>query len=253
VAGKTGTARKSLEGQQGYAGTYVASFAGFVPATDPAFTAMVVLDQPSPIYGGLVAAPVFRAISTYALRELAVPPPPPDPGLFAGVPHAQPSAATAADEPGKTGGFTSIGAVATGPGLVDPPPAAVAPPPTAVAPPTTVAPPAPKSAPPPAPTSAPPPAPTTTAAPARVRATPPTTSLLDPIPPPPTTSPTPPPTPTPAPPPTPTPAPPPTPTPPPAARPPTPTTVHAASAADPRVAGSVGAPNGGASSPSSSP
>ncbi|HEY2427377.1 MAG TPA: penicillin-binding protein 2, partial [Acidimicrobiales bacterium] len=51
VAGKTGTAK--LVGQSGYeTGAYYASFAGFVPATDPAFTAMVVLDQPSTIYGG---------------------------------------------------------------------------------------------------------------------------------------------------------------------------------------------------------
>jgi cell division protein FtsI (penicillin-binding protein 3) len=201
VAGKTGTARKTLEGQQGYASTYVGSFAGFVPATDPAFTAMVVLDQPTPIYGGLVAAPVFQAVSTYALRELAVPPPPPDPALFAGVPHAQPSAATAADEPGKTGGFTSL-APDQGPSLLAPPPPAVATTTTLPVASTT--------------TTAPPPSPSTTAAPARgtpaasgaaattttrppatttttraptttttaQRRSPPTTSLLTPLPPP---------------------------------------------------------------------
>jgi cell division protein FtsI (penicillin-binding protein 3) len=78
VAGKTGTARKPMEGFRGYkAGAYVSSFAGFVPSERPAFTTVVMLDEPTPIYGGLVAAPVFALISQYALRELRIPPPPP--------------------------------------------------------------------------------------------------------------------------------------------------------------------------------
>src|SRR5207249_12303923 len=60
VAGKTGTARKPLEGARGYKkGAYVATFAGFVPAEAPRLSAIVVLDEPTPIYGGLVSAPVF--------------------------------------------------------------------------------------------------------------------------------------------------------------------------------------------------
>ena len=78
VAGKTGTARKTVEGIKGYkAGAYYSSFAGFVPSQKPAFTALVVLDEPTPIYGGLVSAPVFAEIARYALREFRVPPPPP--------------------------------------------------------------------------------------------------------------------------------------------------------------------------------
>jgi cell division protein FtsI (penicillin-binding protein 3) len=100
VSGKTGTARKTIEGQSGYiAGAYVASFAGFVPAERPQFTAMVVLDQPTPIFGGLASAPVFQKITSYALRELQIPPQPADPGLFAGVPKADKTVSTAADEP----------------------------------------------------------------------------------------------------------------------------------------------------------
>lgn len=77
VAGKTGTARKPLPGGTGYkAGAYMSSFAGFVPAEKPAFTIMVILDEPTPIYGGLVAAPVFAELAGYALREFRVPPPP---------------------------------------------------------------------------------------------------------------------------------------------------------------------------------
>ena len=104
VAGKTGTARKSIEGRTGYKeGAYVASFAGFVPAERPAFTAMFVLDEPTPIFGGLVSAPVFARVAPYALRQLQIPPPPADTELFNGVPHAAPTAATVADEPGANG------------------------------------------------------------------------------------------------------------------------------------------------------
>jgi cell division protein FtsI (penicillin-binding protein 3) len=85
VAGKTGTARKPLEGARGYSGQYVASFVGFVPAEAPRLAAVVVLDEPTPIYGGQVAAPVFSRIMQYALRLDRIPPPAPPPGTSAGV------------------------------------------------------------------------------------------------------------------------------------------------------------------------
>jgi cell division protein FtsI (penicillin-binding protein 3) len=76
VAGKTGTARKPLENARGYkAGAYVSSFAGFVPAEKPALTSIVMLDEPTPIYGGLVAAPVFAEVNRYGLRQFRIPPP----------------------------------------------------------------------------------------------------------------------------------------------------------------------------------
>jgi len=82
AAGKTGTARKPLEGGRGYSGQYMASFAGFVPAQDPHLAAVIVLDEPTPIYGGQVAAPVFARIMQYALRLERIPPPAnPVPGL----------------------------------------------------------------------------------------------------------------------------------------------------------------------------
>ncbi|HUP86120.1 MAG TPA: penicillin-binding protein 2 [Acidimicrobiales bacterium] len=77
VAGKTGTARKPLENARGYkAGAYVSSFAGFVPAENPSLTAIVMLDEPTPIFGGLVAAPVFAEVMRYGLRQFRIPPPP---------------------------------------------------------------------------------------------------------------------------------------------------------------------------------
>lgn len=75
VAGKTGTARKPRTDGPGYEeGAYVSSFAGFVPAEDPHITGIVILDQPTPIYGGLVAAPVFADVGRYALQEANVRP-----------------------------------------------------------------------------------------------------------------------------------------------------------------------------------
>jgi cell division protein FtsI (penicillin-binding protein 3) len=73
VAGKTGTARKPDPNRRGYlAGAYVASFIGFAPAERPAAVVAVVLDQPRPIFGGVVAAPVFREVAGAALRRLGV-------------------------------------------------------------------------------------------------------------------------------------------------------------------------------------
>ena len=64
VAGKTGTAQKTLENERGYgAGCYISSFVGMVPADDPKVVGLVILDEPrGAYYGGSVAAPVFREI-----------------------------------------------------------------------------------------------------------------------------------------------------------------------------------------------
>ena len=67
VGGKTGTAQKVREGHAGYVhGKYVVSFLGFLPADDPAFVALVVVDAPqtseADAYGGTVAAPSFAKI-----------------------------------------------------------------------------------------------------------------------------------------------------------------------------------------------
>jgi cell division protein FtsI (penicillin-binding protein 3) len=77
VAGKTGTARKFVDG--GYSNQrFFASFAGFAPAEDPRLAAIVVIDEPDydHRYGGRAAAPVFAEIMQFALRLERVPPPP---------------------------------------------------------------------------------------------------------------------------------------------------------------------------------
>ena len=73
VAGKTGTAQKPLP-TGGYGNSYVGSFAGFVPAQRPEIVVLVVLDEPSPIWGGSTAAPTFKTIAEFALRRLGVSP-----------------------------------------------------------------------------------------------------------------------------------------------------------------------------------
>jgi cell division protein FtsI (penicillin-binding protein 3) len=74
VAGKTGTAQIPTTGQDSYVtGAYMASFVGFAPAANPTFSMIVVLDRPTPIFGGTVAAPVFSQIMSYALHQWDIP------------------------------------------------------------------------------------------------------------------------------------------------------------------------------------
>jgi len=63
IAGKTGTAWKFKNGR--YTKTYSTSFCGFFPADKPKYSCIVVIDSPSKgrIYGGDVAAPVFRDLA----------------------------------------------------------------------------------------------------------------------------------------------------------------------------------------------
>ena len=84
VAGKTGTAQKLVDGQYSHS-LFNASFVGFVPSRNSEFAIVVVLDSPNDHYGGLAAAPVFRAIATAALRRNGVAPTnyPPAPFLVA--------------------------------------------------------------------------------------------------------------------------------------------------------------------------
>jgi cell division protein FtsI (penicillin-binding protein 3) len=76
VAGKTGTAKKIVNGSYRGHNDYNVSFAGFVPSRDPVFTIVVVVDSPRKVspYGGVVAAPIFQKIAEAALRHRGVRP-----------------------------------------------------------------------------------------------------------------------------------------------------------------------------------
>ncbi len=72
VAGKTGTAQR-VDPAGGYAdGRYVVSFVGYLPAEDPVYVGLVLVDdpktEPGMSYGSTVAAPVFAAIGERAVR-----------------------------------------------------------------------------------------------------------------------------------------------------------------------------------------
>ncbi|HSC28794.1 MAG TPA: penicillin-binding protein 2, partial [Vicinamibacterales bacterium] len=75
VAGKTGTAKKIVDGRYSSA-HFNASFVGFLPSRRPALTIIVVIDTPRArgYYGGTVAAPIFRRIAEASLRHLGIGP-----------------------------------------------------------------------------------------------------------------------------------------------------------------------------------
>lgn len=63
VAGKTGTAEKLTDGGYGQR-KHVVSFCGFVPVSNPQFTILIILDNPTKYtFGGTAAAPVFKQIA----------------------------------------------------------------------------------------------------------------------------------------------------------------------------------------------
>jgi len=75
VAGKTGTSQKPSRTHPGYQpGAYWGTFVGMVPAAHPVLSAIVMFDQPVPIYGGMTAAPVFSEIMRYAIARYGITP-----------------------------------------------------------------------------------------------------------------------------------------------------------------------------------
>ena len=75
VAGKTGTAQVVGAGGGYVPGRYVASFVGFAPVQDPRVAVLVMIAEPQggQYFGGVVAAPVFRAVTEDTLHYLGVP------------------------------------------------------------------------------------------------------------------------------------------------------------------------------------
>ena len=76
IAGKTGTADEPTNGQ--YQGDLAVSFAGFVPASNPQFTALVVLHSPQEHkvqrFGAFLAAPVFKQIAQIIIDQWRITP-----------------------------------------------------------------------------------------------------------------------------------------------------------------------------------
>jgi cell division protein FtsI (penicillin-binding protein 3) len=79
VAGKTGTAQKVV-GKAFSKSKYNSLFIGVVPAENPVLTIVIIVDEPKgAIYGGVVAAPIFREIAAQSLRFLGYYPQPQTP------------------------------------------------------------------------------------------------------------------------------------------------------------------------------
>lgn len=79
VLGKTGTSQKYDTKRRTYPkGRYIVSFLGAIPADDPKLIGIVVVDDPRvsrvKLYGGTIAAPIFRRIAGQAMEYLKVEP-----------------------------------------------------------------------------------------------------------------------------------------------------------------------------------
>ena len=79
TAGKTGTARRHNPHGGGYLpNSYTVSFIGMLPAQNPAFVCIVVIDDPRTNkvtrYGGTIAAPAFKNIAIRAAAHMKLPP-----------------------------------------------------------------------------------------------------------------------------------------------------------------------------------
>ena len=78
VGGKTGTVQKHNPKGGYYNGKYIVSFVGMMPADDPEFVCIVVVDDPHTNkvtrYGGTIAAPIFGRIAARAAAYMNLQP-----------------------------------------------------------------------------------------------------------------------------------------------------------------------------------
>jgi cell division protein FtsI (penicillin-binding protein 3) len=78
IAGKTGTAQVALPNGKGYGSNVVASFIGFMPATAPQFTMMVILNEPQTSlrvrFGSLLAAPIWKQMAEMIINDWRIQP-----------------------------------------------------------------------------------------------------------------------------------------------------------------------------------
>jgi cell division protein FtsI (penicillin-binding protein 3) len=51
----------------------MASFVGFLPASDPRVVIAVSIDEPRTVYGGVAAAPAFSDVARNVIQRLAIP------------------------------------------------------------------------------------------------------------------------------------------------------------------------------------
>jgi cell division protein FtsI/penicillin-binding protein 2 len=73
--GKTGTAQKFVDGAYSHT-HFVSSFMGFLPADDPAFVALVMVDDPKTkkYYGAEVSGPIFANLAAQVAQIMNLTP-----------------------------------------------------------------------------------------------------------------------------------------------------------------------------------
>ncbi len=74
IAGKTGTAQIPDFQHGGYLESYIHSYAGFAPATNPKFTVLIKIDKPDALLAGATVVPAFRELAEYLLNYYSIPP-----------------------------------------------------------------------------------------------------------------------------------------------------------------------------------
>ena len=76
AAAKTGTAQKAFPGRGYVAGKYTSLIAGFLPTDDPAYVAVVVLDEvgTDPVWGGYTAGQIFADAMSRIVKLEHLPP-----------------------------------------------------------------------------------------------------------------------------------------------------------------------------------
>ncbi len=95
AAGKTGTAQKLVNRAYSHS-KFNSVFMGLVPADKPVLAITVIIDESKgAIYGGVVAAPIFREIAAQALRVMGYYPPTPNLPVLAAQPEVKKAAGTA--------------------------------------------------------------------------------------------------------------------------------------------------------------
>ncbi len=77
ICGKTGTAQKANQNGIGYTeDRSITSFLGFAPYENPQVAIIIVVDEPhgpeNEVWGGTVAAPIFKEIMNFSLKRLRV-------------------------------------------------------------------------------------------------------------------------------------------------------------------------------------
>ena len=74
VAGKTGTAQIPDFTKGGYSDSFIHTFVGFAPVSNPRFIILIKLDKPRATLAGMTVVPAFRELALFALNYYGVSP-----------------------------------------------------------------------------------------------------------------------------------------------------------------------------------